>query len=119
MADRNRNPAYAIVFAYALPTLQRIAREHGYALAVHGSMATDFDLIACPWIDEASDPAVLAEAIRYAVHGHENPQFPNPEKKPHGRVAWTFYVNQHEGLSYGPYIDLSIMPRKPVRKKKV
>ena len=40
----------AAVYAAALyPDLAEIAREHGYALAVHGSLARDFDLIAVPW----------------------------------------------------------------------
>lgn len=33
-----------------------IARSHGYALALHGSVARDMDLILVPWV-ENPDPA--------------------------------------------------------------
>jgi hypothetical protein len=44
--------------------LVAVARRHGYALAVHGSLARDIDLVAIPWIVEADEPEILAEAIR-------------------------------------------------------
>lgn len=35
--QRLRCDAYALLYAQSLPRLQRVARDHGYALAVHGS----------------------------------------------------------------------------------
>jgi hypothetical protein len=48
---------YAPIYAAALyPELSEIARSHGYALAVHGSLARDFDLICVPWAVQISEP---------------------------------------------------------------
>src|SRR6185437_488762 len=33
-----------------------------------------------------------------------------PEKKPHGRLAWSFYFDA-TGENRGPYLDVSVVPR--------
>lgn len=109
---RMRSTAYALAFAAALPQLKAIAREHGYALAVHGSMATDLDLIAAPWVEDAAAPEVLIEALRAAVGGiilDEDEWQSNPSHRPHGRLAWSIYPAQGPGA---PYLDVSVMPRR-------
>jgi|SRR6185312_8922831 len=106
-----RSDAYPMVFAGFLPLLKEVARRHGYALAVHGSMARDLDLIACPWTAEATDAPTLVEALRVAFNGFirdERHADHNPCWKEHGRLAWSIYFRE-EG---GPYIDLSVMPRR-------
>ena len=99
-----------------LPTLRETARAHGYALGLHGSTERDLDLIAAPWVEDASDDRTLAEALRAAVNGTIYSKT-YPFAKPHGRRAWVIYL---EGPSVGtkdgkhghpPYIDLSVMPR--------
>lgn len=32
--------------------IRAIAKEHGYAVGVHGSLARDIDLILVPWIEK-------------------------------------------------------------------
>ena len=90
-------------FAF-IPGLVKRARELGYALTVHGSMARDFDFVAIPWTKDASAPKELAEALKLKCGGivkaGEEILFP----KPHGRMAYKFH------LGGGPYVDLSIMP---------
>lgn len=118
------------IVAILLPALREVARRHGYALAVHGSLERDIDLVAAPWRDGATDAGELARAIYAAcaaVLGYatgpggwteketfEPPagSLPNPERKPHGRLGWSIL------LSGGPYIDLSVMPRivEPTKK---
>jgi hypothetical protein len=94
-----------------------VARQHGYALAVHGSMATDLDAVAVPWVEKVSEPDVLAEAIRECVGGC----FPGAETaeqnaglKPHGRRSYNILPsNLFLGvpkLPWSPWIDLAIMP---------
>ncbi len=104
--------------------LREKARELGYALAVHGSLVRDIDLIAVPWISGAVQPYVLAEALRVvaAEHGpcgvafldpHERGRYflkGCPEGKPHGRLVWCFH------LGGGPYLDISVIrPHDPPR----
>lgn len=89
--------------------LREVARRHGYALAVHGSLSYDIDLIACPWRDLATSPESLAEAIHKAVDAIAGTsKLTGPEKKPHGRQAWSMHMGG------GPYVDLSVMPVMPV-----
>lgn len=92
------------------------ARELGYALAVHGTLKRDIDLVAVPWIPEAKDPKTLAHAMYEvcvevndgaAIIRENDPWHLNgcPGHKPHGRLVWTIH------LGGGPYIDLSVLPR--------
>jgi hypothetical protein len=95
-------------YAFMLPILQEKVRPLGYALAVHGSMNRDFDLIAVPWDDGAVAPASdVHRAIFNVVAPYSTPNAKHgPEKKPHGRIAWII------PLVGGAAIDLSVMPRK-------
>ncbi len=112
------------IYKLLIGPLRQKARALGYALAVHGTLARDIDLIACPWTDEAVEAKTLAEELRKVAEKVNpagvafcrdhmraaNPQFFDdgcPGMKPHGRLAWSFH------LGGGPYIDLSVMPRIP------
>jgi hypothetical protein len=107
-------------FHRLIEPLREVARQNGYALAVHGSLARDIDLIAVPWADVCAEPVALAEQImlkaREVNEGiafmapHEDSmwrQAGSPGAKPHGRLVWSFH------LGGGPYIDLSVMPKRP------
>lgn len=75
MNPANRAPIYA---ACCYPDLAEIARGCGYALAVHGSLARDFDLIAIPWADvvESHDALLARITETFAVK-----QIGEPEQK--------------------------------------
>lgn len=99
-------------FLSRLPSIREAAREHGYAIGLHGSLRRDMDLIAAPWRDGASDKDVLAHAIAMAACGitREGPY--QWEAKPAGRMAtslsccWpTWYGEAGAG-----HIDLSVTP---------
>lgn len=98
----------------------RVAREHGYAIGEHGSRERDYDLIACPWTDEAADAETLVQALT-SVEGvllkekpsrvDGTPRWPEkfPRHRPHGRLTWVFLFAP--AIAGGPrYIDLSVMP---------
>jgi hypothetical protein len=109
------SPAYC----FLVPLIQQIARPVGYAIAVHGSMNNDLDLIAIPWIPEAKSAQELLSTILNACsvfyRRDENGDFVDDDGfktldpgelsiKPHGRLSWSIQ------LSYGGRIDLSVMP---------
>jgi len=129
MKPPTRAPFYATLYH----GLCEVARTRGYALAIHGTVTTDLDLIACPW----TDAAVTAEELRDALMQHigaldyegiTRRQFPDNDDlvqqilrnererqqdvhdatgaaiKPHGRRAWNLY------LDHGSKVDLSVMP---------
>lgn len=116
-------PARAAAYVALYPMLLQIAKDHGYSLAVHGSLHRDFDLVAIPWIEEAAEPTVLVAAMKErlaaVIHHEESDHLykdMNPTTKPHGRMAYSLHFT-NSGM-YGGYIDLSVMPRvQPVPAK--
>ena len=98
--------------------VREVAREHGYAIGVHGSQARDIDLVAVPWMVEAVSAQDLVDAICEALSLRERkvnlyadpagPRImPNPEPKPWGRLGWSL-----DGCPPPwKYLDLSVAPR--------
>ena len=92
----------------ALP-LQERARELGYALIAHGSIAFDIDMVAVPWTDDAVPAEEFVTEFVATVRQHDiSPEefhlLDGPTEKPHGRRAWSIHVQ-------GTYFDLSVLPR--------
>lgn len=100
-----KKPTYAPAYMVGIyPALVTIAKEHGYALALHGSLQRDLDLIAVPWVSEASEPEALLNALCVEFDTPTNNKDRKPDIRPHGRLSWSI------PLWWGAYIDLSIMP---------
>jgi hypothetical protein len=97
----NYAPAY-VVGIY--PGLVETAKKLGYALALHGSVARDLDLVAVPWTDEAAKPEELLKAICDTFDLETNNKMGLPDQRPHGRLSWSI------PLWWGAYIDLSVYP---------
>jgi hypothetical protein len=117
---KRANPLKPWAFAYLYDSLVAVAQDHGYALALHGSMSRDLDLIAVPWTNNASTKPVLMDALnkdisRFRVDkfrkGYEENDLKTPTKKPHGRTAYALH------LGGDAYVDISIMPRRVPRKR--
>lgn len=96
-------------YAALYPKLREVARQHGYALCLHGSLVKDLDVLAVPWVEEAAPAEKLVAALVDRTGGHLLQQ--NDKRyatsKPHGRTAWTIML-----LGGGGYVDLSVMPRR-------
>lgn len=114
--NKHLRSATAAFIAELLPTvldaIRHAARARGYAVAVHGSLARDIDLIAVPWVDQVDPPDDLAKAIEGAVAGVLGscailPANEGATPKPHGRQCVTFVLPQTH-----VFIDLSIMPMR-------
>lgn len=101
MPDKPK-PSYAPVYAAMYPEIAATVRKHGYALAIHGSLQRDFDLIAIPWIAKPSSPAevvsVLTTEFSLKLIGKGTPM-------PHGRTVFTLSCGWGECA-----IDLGFMP---------
>lgn len=91
-----------------IPTIREVARSSGYAIAVHGSMTRDLDIIAVPWVENAVLPTTLARRISNAVVGKKYwkgfNSLQNWKEKPNQRKAIAIYVGANA------YIDLSVVP---------
>lgn len=97
-------PNYAPVYAAALyPELAKVFQRHGYALACHGSLARDFDLVAIPWVEAVAKPETVLEDVlqTFALKlvGEAGQHW-------HGRVAYTLSVGFGEC-----FVDLSFFPK--------
>lgn len=99
-----------------LPAIREAAKEHGYAIGVHGSERRDFDLMAMQWRADASDKDTLARAIAEAACGIRREGAYDWEAKPSGRFAvsipicWTDHQNpDFDNMISAGHIDLSVI----------
>jgi hypothetical protein len=104
MRHAKRCKTRPVIYAVFYGAMARVARRHGYALALHGSLLRDCDLVAIPWTKKASRPVVLVKALVDRVGGYVPPH-EGVGLKPHGRLTWVIHVGG------GAYLDLSVMPR--------
>lgn len=108
---RAAQEAYIVaILDHILPPVRMAAKAEGYAIAVHGSLARDIDLIAIPWVDHARPPDLLVQTIRGILAGIFGACYVSkePTMKPQGRLAWT--LSSHTMTAE---IDFSVMPRLP------
>lgn len=105
-----------VFFLSRLHAIRDAAKEHGYAIGLHGSVRRDFDLMAIPWTESASDKDTLAHAIAVAACGitREGPYV--WEKKPRGRSAVSLCIclTDHANPDFkdmigAGHIDLSVI----------
>lgn len=90
-------------YAGLYPELAEYFRGHGYALAIHGSLARDFDLVAVPWIEEPTQPQAV---VRMLCQQYAFTQSGEPETKLHGRLSYAICT----ALFGECFLDLSFMP---------
>lgn len=95
----NNAPFYVGV---VYPKLAAIFQKHGYALAIHGSVGRDLDLIAVPWGKRPHSPKTIIREIEKSFYI----AFPVTHRKMrHGRVAYTISISSGDC-----YVDLSFFP---------
>lgn len=113
MSEKNHDfTSLVCIYAQLLPRIKEAAKRLGYAIAIHGTMQRDLDLLAAPWIEDAAEPKELVAEVQKAVGGFvlgdlskKGGVSEEPTVQPHGRLSWN--------ICWGgrPFIDLSIMPR--------
>lgn len=108
-----KKPTFAPAYVGLYPVLSEIANDHGYALAIHGSLQRDFDLVAVPWADEVTEAEFLIRSIAKYLHRMFQSEVeidklfatPYHSMKPHGRRSWCIPIDS------GAYLDISVMPK--------
>lgn len=96
-------PVYAPIYAALYPALAKVFQKHGYALAIHGSMARDFDIIAVPWTDNISEPQKVVDEITDGFDIWSE----KPIHKNYARLVYTVHIAHGEcalDLSFFPYV---------------
>ena len=95
-----------VFYAVLYNSMKEAALECGYALAMHGSMHSDMDLIAVAWVEDAKPVKTLVNAINDCLGKTiwKEYKWRKSQPKPHGRLAHTLTIvgNWH--------IDLSVIP---------
>jgi len=98
----HRPTFYAVLY----PDFKKAANDCGYALALHGSMASDMDLISVAWTEDALPVETLVAKISDCIGNTvwKDHHLKSGENKPHGRITYTLSIMGDW------YIDLSIIP---------
>ncbi len=82
---------YLILYEELVP----IARQCGYALAIHGSKTRDLDLIAVPWVDKPLKPETLIKRIEKHIGVAEHMRSywkKQGTNKPLGRKSYVIHI---------------------------
>lgn len=101
----NMNPKatfYAVLYA----DFRKTAIECGYALALHGSMVRDMDLIAVAWTEDAKPVEELVSKINDCIGNTiwKERNLRDKELRMHGRITYTICIMGDW------FIDLSVIP---------
>lgn len=124
METKNEKPIKAkpAFYTQCYIQLQKISKDLGYNLLIHGSMDRDMDLVAVPWINEPKSHLELLQAFNNFLNGVEggalvNDQFFTYEQQeenilekyymfsmlPGGRSSYV--INLNRGGRFNGYID--------------
>lgn len=105
-----------------LHKMRKLARNHGWTVAIHGSLRRDIDLIAVPWVDEASHWLNLyndwLRELPFTDQEGDRIKFV-PGRAHHRRCVLMLYKNakrdgNHPKGRWKPKaFDVSFMPRIP------
>lgn len=102
-------------YAVLYDSMKKAALDLGYALAIHGSMHSDMDLIAVAWTEDARPHEELAAAINACIGETVwGERFQKEHaQRPHGRIVYSLCILG------GWYIDLSVIPPTKAMQKKL
>ncbi len=103
--DQVRIEGKPVFYAVLYNSMREAALELGYALALHGSMQSDMDLLAVAWVADAKPVWMLVDAINscIGVTVWENLNLELKEERPFGRKIYTL------SIMGSWHIDLSVI----------
>lgn len=99
----------AVFYASCWPDLKDAALDCGWALGLHGSLNSDMDIMAMPWIENAKPVEEMIKALEGCF------TIPDPawskittvsDDKPNGRVVYTLHIFSDF------YLDINIIQCK-------
>jgi hypothetical protein len=104
----------AVFYACMWDDFRQAAMNCGWALGLHGSLASDMDIMAMPWVEDASPVEDMIAALESCLTIPEDSITPNTRittDKPNGRVVYTIHIFADF------YIDLNIISTKQLNKE--
>lgn len=95
----------AAFYAAIWPDIMKVAHDCGWALGLHGSLASDMDIMAMPWTADAESVESMILAISECFAGNPRQDYHAiPFRgKPHGRVVYTI------GIWADWYLDINVI----------
>lgn len=99
----------AALYAILWEDIRNAAMDCGWAVALHGSLSSDMDIMAMKWVEDCTDADTMIDTIiercfgdsvvsKYGKRCVQN-------EKPHGRVCYSIPI-------YGDvYLDISLMDK--------
>ena len=87
----NGRPAF---YASMYEDIRRCALDYGWAVALHGSLVSDMDIMAMPWTETATSFERLIQKIVKLFDGNSLSELYSISynEKPHGRVVATIPI---------------------------
>ncbi len=87
----NGRPAF---FASMYEDIRKCAIDCGWAVALHGSLASDMDIMAMPWTESAAAFERLVQKVSKLFDGNPMSELYSISynEKPHGRVVATIPI---------------------------
>lgn len=82
----------AVFYAAMWNDFRQAALDKGWALALHGSLANDMDIMAMPWTEEACAPLDMIEAIKDCFDKPDKIILHVPTKMPNNRLVFTLSI---------------------------
>ena len=91
-------------FAEVIGPIRLIAHELGYAVAVHGSLKRDIDLVAIPWVRDAVGKQQLINSICDRLGAVQSSE--GWRERSHGRWVHIIRLPRQDPNTY---LDLSVI----------
>ena len=84
----------AAFYACMWDDIRQCAMDNGWAVALHGSLNSDMDIMAMPWVEDTISFEELVEKISKLFVGNFNSEnyFITYDEKPHNRVVATIPI---------------------------
>ena len=99
----------ATFYASMWEDLRNAALDVGWALGLHGSLASDMDIMAMPWTEDAKPPEDMIKALESCFTSMDGKLWVPTEKydeKPNNRIVYTIHI-------FGDfYLDVNIIKQK-------
>jgi hypothetical protein len=85
----------AAFYACLWEDFRNAALDCGWALGLHGSLSSDMDIMAMPWIEDAKPVEEIIFALESCLTAPNNTLWTNTVKstdKPNNRVVYTIHI---------------------------
>lgn len=82
----------AVFYAAMWGDFRKAALDKGWALGLHGSLASDMDIMAMPWTEDACAPLDMIDALIDCFDKPEEITLHRPTQMPNRRIVFTLSI---------------------------